>query len=80
MYWYGHGLGWGGMIFGWLMMLLLWGSLIILIIWAARSITSRGGDQTKKLEPGAREILDRRYAKGEISREEYKSMKEDLKQ
>ena len=38
-----------------------------------------GGRGIRDAEPSAREILDRRYARGEISREEYQRMKEDLK-
>ena len=80
MHWYGPEFGQGGMIFGGIMMLLFWGGLIALIVWVVRSITSRNGDRARSLEPGAREILDRRYAQGEISRDEYKTMKDDLKQ
>ena len=37
-----------------------------------------GGHGTHKREENARELLDRRYAGGEISREEYQQMKKDL--
>ena len=37
-----------------------------------------GGRNTRESEPTAREILDRRFARGEISREEYLQMKKDL--
>lgn len=37
-----------------------------------------GGHETPKREDSARELLDRRYARGEISREEYQQMKKDL--
>ncbi|MBN6742975.1 SHOCT domain-containing protein [Acidithiobacillus sp. MC6.1] len=37
-----------------------------------------GGQQTQKREETARELLDRRYARGEVSREEYQQMKKDL--
>jgi putative membrane protein len=36
------------------------------------------GMQTRDRRESAREILDRRYASGEISREEYLQMKKDL--
>lgn len=36
------------------------------------------GMQTRDRPEGAREILDRRYASGEINREEYLQMKKDL--
>lgn len=38
-----------------------------------------GGHGTQgRREESARELLDRRYARGEISREEYQQMKKDL--
>lgn len=37
-----------------------------------------GGRGDQETGPAAREILDRRYARGEISREEYQQMKKDL--
>jgi putative membrane protein len=81
MHWPGYGFGWGWMIIGGLMMLLFWGGLIALCVWLIRSFASRGdhlSDTNQAVEPDAREILDRRYAGGEINREEYMTMKEDL--
>ena len=37
-----------------------------------------GGRRIRDREESAREILDRRYAHGEIRREEYQQMKNDL--
>ncbi len=37
-----------------------------------------GGRRMHDREESAKEILDRRYARGEISREEYQQMKKDL--
>ncbi|MDE2309424.1 MAG: SHOCT domain-containing protein [Betaproteobacteria bacterium] len=37
-----------------------------------------GGYGTHRREESARELLDRRYARGETSREEYQQMKKDL--
>ena len=58
------GLGWLGM----LAMLLLWGGTIALVVWGVSSLfpadNARG-------EAGALEILRRRYARGEISHDEY---------
>jgi putative membrane protein len=67
------GWGWGHMFFGSFMMLLFWGGLIILIVFAVRWIgtgSPRGGDAPA---PGNRAvtILEERYARGEIEREEY---------
>jgi putative membrane protein len=70
---WGGGWGWGHMFFGSFMMLLFWGGLIILIVFAVRSMGSgspRGGDGPA---PGNRalEILEERYARGEIDKEEF---------
>ena len=69
----GGGWGWGHMFFGSFMMLLFWGGLVILIIFAVRRMgtgSPRGGDGPA---PGNRalDILEERYARGEIEKEEY---------
>lgn len=84
MYW-GHGFGWGGMIFGGLMMLLFWGGLIVLAILAFRTLSRSGGGQSRdanRLVGGsvdnALAILKERYARGEIDKEQYERMRSDL--
>jgi putative membrane protein len=79
--WFGHGFGWGGMIFGGLFMLLLWGGFFALIFWGIKLLTDRGSslrDQSSQQGFSAREILDQRYARGEINREEYELIRADL--
>ncbi len=78
--WHGHGFWWDGMIFGGLVMLLFWGGLIALIFWGVRSLMSRDVHRvdTSARSLSAREILDQRYARGEINRDEYETIKEDL--
>jgi putative membrane protein len=72
-----------GMNFGFtglLFMLLLWAGLIALAIWLVSALFPRtarpasSGDQ----DLSARRILDRRYARGEITREQYELMKRDI--
>jgi len=79
--WLGHGYRWGGMIFSGIIMLLIWGSVIALIFLGVRLFASNKNTPSKD-SPGnaisAREILDRRYASGEINREEFSAIKEDL--
>ncbi len=74
----GMGMGWGGMWFGGIFWLLILG----LIIWIAVTLVnnSRRRDDTHYLPPktDALEILKQRYARGEISREEFERMKRDL--
>jgi putative membrane protein len=72
MGWYNNGAGWGSGV-GMLLMLLVWGGLIALGIWAVSRLT-RGSGQSAQPTPGVetpRQILDRRFASGEINAEQY---------
>ena len=68
--------GWG-MGYGFIFMLLFWGLIILgivtLIRWLAPSFPSRSPDNKTPLE-----IVQERYARGEIDREEYEKKKRDL--
>ena len=72
-----NGMG-GGMWFGWL----FWLVIIALVVWGVIAIvnSNRGQTQAPPLPPGndAMEILKKRYARGEISQEEFEQMKKDL--
>jgi putative membrane protein len=82
---HGFGFGWGGMIFGGLLMLLFWGVVIALIVLAVRALSRPGsgpvapsaGSPGQARDP-ALEILRERYARGEISKDEFNSMRQDL--
>ena len=66
---------------GLIFMLAFWGLLIIGAVWLLKSIfpgVSSSGETRGTGSMSAREILDHRYARGEISREQYRSMVEDL--
>jgi len=77
--WYGPWDG-GGWLVGSLMMLgtlLFWAVLIALVIWAVRRFVPGGwtGAPSGTPPPGpprAREVLDERFARGEIDEEEYR--------
>jgi putative membrane protein len=83
MMWHGWGMSWGGMFMGFLFFLLLLGLLALLVglvIWVI--VRGRSG-HTGLGRPGTQyesplDTLHRRYARGEISREEYLAMKQDL--
>ena len=67
---------WGGWGAGWmfLWMALFWGGTILLIIWGVRQFTPnnrQGGNR-------ALEILEERYARGEIDREEFETRRQHL--
>lgn len=68
-----EGLGWRHMFFGSFMMLLFWGGLIILIFVAVRWMGAGSPRGNGGPAPGNRalDILDERYARGEIEKEEY---------
>jgi putative membrane protein len=70
-----YGFGSGGMILGSIFMILFWAAVILLIIWLYKQTT--GGETTAKGE-SALDILKKRYAKGELSKEEFEKMKKDL--
>jgi putative membrane protein len=69
-------MGWG-MGFGLLFMLVFWGALIALVVGLVRALFPPAGQRPTPptgRDLSAREILDRRFARGEISREEYDLM------
>lgn len=77
----GTGFGMGFGLLGLLFMLVFWGGLILLAVWLVRALFSsnRGRDlNANDKNQSARQILDQRYARGEISREQYEIMKQDI--
>ena len=73
---WGNGMGWW-MLFGGILWVAFWVSLIYLGIWLVRgSGRSRDGGTEAKEEPLA--ILKRRYAQGEINHEEFERMRKHL--
>ena len=63
---YGYGMG-----FGWIFMILFWGALIYLAI----SFFKKGGSGGNE---SAQEVLKKRYAGGEISKEEFERIKKEI--
>jgi putative membrane protein len=75
------GLGWGSWLLGGLMMLFLWGGIIALVFFAIRAFPSSGSRVVSKQTGGgesALDILKKRYARGEITKEEYETIRGDL--
>lgn len=62
--------GWGGMWFGTIMMFAIPLLVILLAIWLFRALTGSGSKT--RTPSSSRQILDERFAKGEIDQEEYK--------
>lgn len=64
---------------GWLFMIIFWGVVIWAIIALVRHFSGRDNDwQMKSKDDEALRILNERYAKGEISKEEYEEKKSVL--
>ena len=74
------GIGMGGL--GLILVLLFWGSLIFGGVWFVKTVfTSGQQDQSRMVtleQTSPRDILDQRYARGEITREQFEIMKADL--
>lgn len=69
---------WGlGMGFGGLLMLVFWGAIIAGIVWLVREV---GHKDSVPREATPLDVLKRRYAAGEITREQYEQMKQDLEE
>lgn len=57
-------------------MVAFWGLVIFGVVWLVRSL---GPGQHPHGGPGAHEILDQRFARGEISPDEYRERREHLR-
>ena len=73
---YDHMDGWGAGWWIWMpiMMVLVWGGIIAVIVWAIRSSTR--GDRSERASP--LDIARERLAKGEISEEEFERIRQKL--
>ena len=70
------GMGWFGMIFMMIFWVLVIVALVFLIKWLIQTTSSRkASEQTGS---GAIDILKERYARGEIDKAEFESMKRDI--
>jgi putative membrane protein len=83
MHWGNYGgMGFGGFGFGWLFMILFWVLLIIGIVYLVRYIL-RSSDNSGKSKTEYREtpedIVRKRYASGEITKEEFEERMAVLK-
>jgi putative membrane protein len=76
MHWWGgdYGMGFGGGLF----MILFWVFIFLGIIYLGKMLMG-GGSKTDKPRETAREVLEKRFSRGEISREEFEEAIEVLK-
>ncbi|PIQ68043.1 MAG: electron transporter RnfE [Candidatus Taylorbacteria bacterium CG11_big_fil_rev_8_21_14_0_20_46_11] len=81
---YGYGLegGWyGHTMFGGLFMVIVWVAVIWLVVWLVRGGSCASCKRSEHSEPHAKtalDILNERYAKGEIDRKEFEEKKKDV--
>jgi putative membrane protein len=72
MHWdYGWGMG-----FGWIFMVLFWALVILGVVYLLKLVS--GGTKSEKQEETALDILKKRYARGDISKEEFEEKKKDI--
>ncbi len=76
-YWW-YGAGWGWMAMGWVMMVVLWALAVVGVVALVRAMDARRttGESTRADAPI--EILRRRYAAGELTKEQFEQMKRDV--
>ena len=69
-------MGWydDGWSYGWMVVMMLgWAVLVAVAVWAVVALTRRDGRAERQAgpAPAARQVLDGRFAAGEISQQEY---------
>jgi putative membrane protein len=82
MWWYGDGMGWAGWLMMSLTMVAFWGLVIFAVVAIFRGTSqsrhhSGSGDGDAPQDP--KQILDQRFARGEIDAEEYRARQEVLR-
>jgi putative membrane protein len=76
MHWGGDfGMGFGG---GWIFMILFWGLVILGVVYCVKILLGGTSKEEQKIE-SAQEVLEKRFAKGEVSKEEFEDATEVLK-
>lgn len=70
----------GGMFFGGIVMWLFWLLIIIAVIVVLRSVLGKGSPDGASRTDTPLEILQKRYARGEIDDEEYKRRRRELEE
>jgi putative membrane protein len=74
---YGFGMYGGGWLIGMSLMILFWVAIILLVIWAVRSLFPQ---QMRSRHDQALETLRQRYAAGEINAAEYEQARARLEE
>jgi len=72
----GWGMGYG--FFGWLIMFLFWILIIAAVVLGVRWFIDQGKLKGSSVEENSLDILKKRYASGEIDKEEFETMRREL--
>lgn len=76
MYWGDGMMGWWGL--GFVFFILFWVAVIWFIVWIVRRATGKGGPGMDTGAKSALDIAKERYAKGEITKEQFDQIKKDI--
>lgn len=78
MHYHGWGDGWGGMIFGPLMMIVFLAAVVVLVVVAIRWLAGAGHPAAPAGRAGPLDVLKDRFARGEIDKDEYEERRRIL--
>jgi putative membrane protein len=81
MHYFGYNtFGWIGMILNLVVSIALIIGFVVLVVWAVRQLSGNAARTSSQAPAGqpAKDIAQARYARGEISREEYQQIISDL--
>lgn len=73
--WYWGDFGGWWMVLGMIFMVIFWGGIIALVVWVIRRMTRQGPSSDGRTPL---DIAKERYARGEITREQFEQIKKDL--
>lgn len=72
------GYGWVGMLLGFLLLLAVLAAIIVGVVFVVRALWKPGGPERGVDSPAAEETLRERYARGEISHDEFEQRRRTL--
>jgi len=72
------GYGWGMGVAGWIFMGLFWVVVIGLVVWAVVALLPGSQNRSSGRAESPQEILDRRFALGELTAEQYRQARDEL--
>jgi putative membrane protein len=76
MMWHWGGWGVGMMVLGFVITIIFWGAIIALVVWAVRRVAGHSSSSQGGHTP--LDIAKERYARGEITKEQFEQIKRDL--